>query len=380
MKLVARTLYGLEDVLLKELISLGAANAVIANRAVIFEGDMRLLYKANYCSRTALGFLLPLTEFNIRTRDDLYRGCKKVRWDEYMDCDSTFSVVPVVNSPLFSHTGYPALVVKDSIADYFRGKSGRRPSVDSVNPDLVVNLHISNQRVTISMDSTVIPLFKRGYRADQAIAPINEVLAAGIIQLTGWNGQTSFYDPMCGSGTIPVEAALSAFNIPSGKFRSSFGFQKWKLYEEELFNNVKSDADNKIHKHDLNIYASDISSEAISFARSNISRAGLSDSIDIKVSDFSDIKPFDTEGVIVMNPPYGQRIEPEDIDSLYSMIGSSLKHNFSGYSAWVITSNRESLKKVGLKPAVKHILYNGALECLLVKYELYEGSRKVRDK
>jgi putative N6-adenine-specific DNA methylase len=297
-----------------------------------------------------------------------------------MDCDSTFSVVPVVNSPLFSHTGYPALVVKDSIADYFRGKSGRRPSVDSVNPDLVVNLHISNQRVTISMDSTVIPLFKRGYRADQAIAPINEVLAAGIIQLTGWNGQTSFYDPMCGSGTIPVEAALSAFNIPSGKFRSSFGFQKWKLYEEELFNNVKSDADNKIHKHDLNIYASDISSEAISFARSNISRAGLSDSIDIKVSDFSDIKPFDTEGVIVMNPPYGQRIEPEDIDSLYSMIGSSLKHNFSGYSAWVITSNRESLKKVGLKPAVKHILYNGALECLLVKYELYEGSRKVRDK
>ena len=379
MKFVARTLYGLEDVLSRELVMLGASGVEAANRAVVFEGDTSLLYKVNYCSRTALSFLKPLADFSIRTKDDLYAGCSRVRWDDFIGRDSTFSVVPVVNSPLFKHSGYPALVAKDSIADYFRKKTGRRPSVDTANPDIVVNLHISNQKVTISLDSTVIPLYKRGYRIEQTIAPINEVLAAGIIQMTGWTGQTVLFDPMCGSGTIPVEAAMAALNIPAGKFRSFFGFQKWRDYDESLFNRIRSEADAGVTNRDLRIMASDISQDAVSFARANIANAGLKDVIAIQIADFKDMKSTEDHGVIIMNPPYGQRLEKEDIDSFYGMIGTTLKHNFSGFSAWIISSNRESLQKVGLKPAAKKILFNGALECLLVNYELYAGSKKIRN-
>jgi len=379
MKFVARTLYGLEDVLSRELVMLGASGVEAANRAVVFEGDTSLLYKVNYCSRTALSFLKPLADFSIRTKDDLYAGCSRVRWDDFIGRDSTFSVVPVVNSPLFKHSGYPALVAKDSIADYFRKKTGRRPSVDTANPDIVVNLHISNQKVTISLDSTVIPLYKRGYRIEQTIAPINEVLAAGIIQMTGWTGQTVLFDPMCGSGTIPVEAAMAALNIPAGKFRSFFGFQKWRDYDESLFNRIRSEADAGVTNRDLRIMASDISQDAVSFARANIANAGLKDVIAIQIADFKDMKSTEDHGVIIMNPPYGQRLEKEDIDFFYGMIGTTLKHNFSGFSAWIISSNRESLQKVGLKPTAKKILFNGALECLLVNYELYAGSKKIRN-
>ena len=379
MKFVARTLYELEDVLSRELVMLGASGVEAANRAVVFEGDTSLLYKVNYCSRTALSFLKPLADFSIRTKDDLYAGCSRVRWDDFIGRDSTFSVVPVVNSPLFKHSGYPALVAKDSIADYFRKKTGRRPSVDTANPDIVVNLHISNQKVTISLDSTVIPLYKRGYRIEQTIAPINEVLAAGIIQMTGWTGQTVLFDPMCGSGTIPVEAAMAALNIPAGKFRSFFGFQKWRDYDESLFNRIRSEADAGVTNRDLRIMASDISQDAVSFARANIANAGLKDVIAIQIADFKDMKSTEDHGVIIMNPPYGQRLEKEDIDFFYGMIGTTLKHNFSGFSAWIISSNRESLQKVGLKPTAKKILFNGALECLLVNYELYAGSRKIRN-
>ena len=314
MKFVARTLYGLEDVLSRELVMLGASGVEAANRAVVFEGDTSLLYKVNYCSRTALSFLKPLADFSIRTKDDLYAGCSRVRWDDFIGRDSTFSVVPVVSSPLFKHSGYPALVAKDSIADYFRKKTGRRPSVDTANPDIVVNLHISNQKVTISLDSTVIPLYKRGYRIEQTIAPINEVLAAGIIQMTGWTGHTVLFDPMCGSGTIPVEAAMAALNIPAGKFRSFFGFQKWRDYDESLFNRIRSEADAGVTNRDLRIMASDISQDAVSFARANIANAGLKDVIAIQIADFKDMKSTEDHGVIIMNPPYGQRLEKEDID------------------------------------------------------------------
>ena len=375
MRFIAKTLYGLEKVLSEELSILGADNVQIANRAVSFEGDMGLLYKVNYCLRTALSILMPIADFRIRSKDDLYKAGTKIEWDRYMDADDTFSIVPVINSPHFGHTGYAGLILKDSIADTFRKQTGRRPSVDTENPRLLINLHISNDQVTISLDSSVVPLFKRGYRQEQSVAPLNEVLAAGILLLSGWNAASTFTDPMCGSGTFPIEAALMACKIPPGKFRKFFGFQRWRDFDEDLFQKVVLENNKKIQSSPVKIFGSDISGETLQFAKTNVAKAGLNDAISLEISDFKDLRS-EEGGLVFINPPYGQRIQPEEIDSLYSMIGTTLKHNFPGSTAWLISSNKESLKHVGLKPKEKHILFNGALECILLKYEMYSGTKK----
>lgn len=376
MRFVAKTLFGLEKVLSEELVSLGAGDVQIANRAVLFKGDLSLLYKVNYCIRTALSILMPVDEFRIRSKDDLYKGGLKIEWDRYMNPDDTFSIVPVVNSPLFGHTGYAGLILKDSIVDFFRNKTGRRPSVDSNDPTILINLHISNDLVTISLDSSVVPLFKRGYRKEQTVAPLNEVLAAGILLLSGWNATSSLTDPMCGSGTIPIEAGLIACNIPPGKFRQFFGFQRWKDFDEDIFEKIKLESESRIIGSPVKISGSDISELALQHSRANVEKAGLNGTVSLEVSDFKDLKPSDESGLLFLNPPYGQRIQPEEIDLLYGMIGSTLKHSFPGTTAWLITSNKESLKHVGLKPKVKYTLFNGALECVLLKYEMYQGTRK----
>jgi putative N6-adenine-specific DNA methylase len=375
MRFIAKTLYGLEKVLSEELRIMGAGNVQIANRAVSFEGDMGLLYKVNYCSRTALSILMPIADFRIRSKDDLYKAGTKIEWDRYMDPDDTFSIVPVINSPHFGHTGYAGLILKDSIADTFRKQTGRRPSVDTDNPRLLINLHISNDQVTISLDSSVVPLFKRGYRQEQSVAPLNEVLAAGILLLSGWNAASTFTDPMCGSGTFPIEAALMACKIPPGKFRKFFGFQRWRDFDEDLFQKVVFENNNKIQSSPVKIFGCDISGETLQFAKTNVAKAGLNDAISLEISDFKDLRS-EEGGLVFMNPPYGQRIQPEEIDTLYGMIGTTLKHNFPGSTAWLISSNKESLKHVGLKPKEKHILFNGALECILLKYEMYSGTKK----
>jgi len=376
MKFVAKTLYGLEKVLAEELIIMGADDVQTVNRAVLFKGDKNLLYRVNYCARTALSVLMHVADFRIRSKDDLYKGGYKVEWDNYMDADDTFSIVPVINSPHFGHTGYAGLILKDAIADHFREKTGRRPSVDTNDPRIVINLHISNDLVTISIDSSVVPLFKRGYRQEQAVAPLNEVLAAGILLLSGWKASATLTDPMCGSGTIPIEAGLIACKIPPGKFRQFYGFQRWKDFDEELFKKIKNESDSQIGASAVKIFGSDISEQAIQQAKANVARAGLSDVVSLEVSDFKDLKAIDNQGFIFLNPPYGQRLQPDELDGLYSMIGTTLKHNFPGTTAWLITSNKESLKKVGLKPKEKTILYNGALECILLKYEMYQGTKK----
>lgn len=378
MKFVAKTLYGLEKVLSEELISLGAGNIQTANRAILFEGDKSLLYRVNYSVRTALSVLMPIADFRIRSKEDLYKGGSKIEWDRFMDIDDTFSIVPVINSPHFGHTGYAGLIIKDAIADYFRNKTGRRPSVDTTNPRVLINLHISNDNVTISLDSSVVPLYKRGYRQEQTVAPLNEVLAAGILLLSGWNVSSTLTDPMCGSGTIPIEAGLIASKIPPGKFRQFFGFQKWKDFDEDLFEKIKIECNSQIGLSPVKIFGSDISEETLKFAKANVARAGLSDVITLEKSDFKDLKSIDEHGYLFLNPPYGQRIKPEEIDMLYGMIGTTLKHNFPGTTAWLITSNKESLKHIGLKPKEKYTLFNGALECVLLKYEMYTGTKKLR--
>ncbi len=376
MKFVAKTLFGLENVLADELIALGGEEISKANRAVLFTGDMSLLYKVNYMSRTALSVLMPIKEFWVKSADDLYRKCFQIEWDRYMDVDNSFSVVPVVQSQLFNHTGYAGLKLKDAVADYFRKINGRRPSVNPANPDILINLHISNDRATVSLDSSLIPLFKRGYRQEQAAAPLNEVLAAGMLFISGWNGSTDLIDPMCGSGTIPIEAGLIASNIPPGKFRNFFGFQRWKGYDKEIFKMIVEMGETGIRRSPVKISGFDISELAVSQAVKNVNSAGLPDSISLDVCDIKTLKAPDNEGIIFINPPYGERLLPEETDTLYDMIGTVLKHNFTGYTAWIISSNKDSLKHIGLKPKEKHILFNGALECSFNKYELYQGSRK----
>jgi putative N6-adenine-specific DNA methylase len=376
MRFVAKTLYGLEKVLSDELISLGAGNIQTANRAVVFEGDKNLLYRVNYCARTALSVLMTIAEFRIRSKDDLYKGGSKVEWEKFMDIDDTFSVVPVVNSPHFGHTGYAGLILKDAVADYFRKKTGKRPSVDTNDPGILINLHISNDLVTISLDSSAVPLYKRGYRQGQSVAPLNEVLAAGIILLSGWKVSATLMDPMCGSGTIPIEAGLIACKIPPGKFRKFFGFQRWQDFDEDLFEKIKLECNSQIGFSPVKIFGSDISEHTLQYAKANVASAGLNDVISLEVSDFKDLRSVDDHGFIFLNPPYGQRIQPEEIDLLYGMIGTTLKHNFPGVTAWLITSNKESLKHVGLKPKEKHTLFNGALECVFLKYEMYKGTKK----
>lgn len=376
MNFVAKTLFGLENVLAEELAELGAAEIKTANRAVLFSGNKELLYKVNYCSRIALSVLVTVDNFRIRTRDDLYRKASAIEWSELMDADTTFSVMPVVNSNLFTHSGYPGLILKDSVADYFRKKKGRRPSVNSEDPDLLINLHISNDTVTVSLDSSQVPLYKRGYRKEQGAAPLNEVLAAGILKLSGWEQSSPLFDPMCGSGTILIEAGLMANNIPPGKFRNFFGFTRWKGFDEDLFQRIRQENDAAIIHGSAMISGSDISEPAVKIAQLNLQSAGLDDQVAVEVKDFKDVKNQMKNGFLITNPPYGERLRPEDIDELYSMIGSMLKHSFSGNKAWIITSGKDYLKNIALRTMARYTLYNGALECILAGYELYEGSRK----
>ncbi len=380
MKYLAKTLYGLENILTKELEELGASSVEKHNRAVSFSGDLKMLYKANYCLRTAMSVLVPVAEFRINSAEELMKKSLLVNWDRYMNVDQTFSVVPVVNSPFFRHTGYAALVLKDSIADWFRARVGKRPSVNTFDPRIVFNLHISGNRVTVSIDSSVVPLYRRGYRKEQGTAPLNEILAAGIILLSGWNGSLPMLDPMCGSGTFPVEACLIACRIPPGKYRDFFGFQKWDDYDRKLFDEVKKECEPAMTHIPIAIHGSDISDEAVSQALRNVESAGLTDLVRIEKHDFSSLRATSPEGFIFMNPPYGQRIKTSDVDALYSMIGSTLKHNFPNHKAFIISSDPEALKHIGLKPSRKLYLYNGSLKCSLLEYDLYSGSRRTRNK
>jgi len=376
MKLVAKTLYGLEEVLARELASLGAENIKAGNRAVTFEGSKALLYKVNYNSRVALSFLVPVAEYSIFKPTDLYDGASKIQWENYLDPSNTFAITSVVTSKHFTHSGYPALVVKDAIADYFRKKTSKRPDVDSRSPDLQINLHISHDRVTISLDSTVMPLYKRGYREEQGVAPLNEVLAAGIIMLSGWKANTPLTDPMCGSGTIVAEAGLMACNVAPGYFRKKFGFMRWRDFDDSLFRSIKDDAEKLVCKSPVPIFGSDISAEAVRIARSNIIGCGLTEVVTIEEADFLTSTPAAEGGTLIMNPPYGQRVGLTDQGAFYREVGSRLKHFYNGYKAWIISGDRDALQAIGLKTFKKFDLYNGSIECRLNGYDLYEGSKK----
>jgi putative N6-adenine-specific DNA methylase len=376
MRLIAKTLYGLEEVLASELSAMGAENVQVLNRAVAAEGSKSMLYKINYNSRVALSVLLPITEFSISNQKDLYNRVVSFDWDQYLDIDKTYAVTAVVNSKHFAHSGYAGLVVKDAVADYFRHLTRKRPSVDQKSPDLLINLHISNDKVTISLDSTVLPLYRRGYRREQGEAPLSEVLAAGIVMLSGWKADKPLVDSMCGSGTIPAEAGLMACNIAPGKFRKSFGFMRWKDYDPALFRSVKFEAEKREKRSPVKIYAGDISADAVRMTTINIREAGLTDTVEVSERDFLKSPAPVPGGTLIMNPPYGHRIGGEEMAKFYGDIGTVLKHQYEGYTAWILSGDKVNIKSVALKPFRKFDLLNGDIECRLQGYELYQGTHK----
>lgn len=370
--MVAKTFQGLEDVLRDELLSLGASNVEIGRRMVSFEGDLELMYKANLCCRTALRILVPIEKFTAYNPDELYDIVREIDWSKYMTPKTTFAIEATVNSEEFTHSRFVTYRVKDGIVDHFRDKCGERPSIRLDGADIMFNVHIDDSRVTISLDSSGEPLSKRGYRDEQTEAPINEALAAGIILKTGWRGDCDFADPMCGSGTFLIEAALIAANINPGIYRKGFAFEKWPDFDKDLFETLYND-DSAECEFKYKILGGDIDPEAVMIARKNIKSAQLDDMIEIKCRPFADWTENPEEGVMVMNPPYGRRLKPDDIEELYRSIGTCLKRNFPGWTAWIIGLDSPDFDNIGLKPSLKIPLLNGSLECMLREYVMFSG-------
>lgn len=379
-KMIAKTIFGLEETLATELLRLGAKNIEEHNRAVSFEGDMGFMYKANLCLRTALRILVPFETFVVTNEQSLYDSIQKINWSDYMDVTDTLAIDTVLNSDLFTHSQYISQKVKDAIVDQFRLKFNERPSVDLDKPTIRINVHIYNDTCTVALDSSGESLHKRGYRDKTNLAPINEVLAAGLVLLSGWDKRTNFIDPMCGSGTIVIEAALIANNIPAGYFREDFGFQRWnkfKPFNEDLWNLIFDSAVNKITDHQQTIIGGELSPNVAKKAKENIKLAKVDDVVQIRNCDMKDFEVPPGRGVVVINPPYGERMVKDNIDELYKMMGDTFKQKFSGYDCWILSSNLDALKNVGLRPSRKITLYNGQLECKFMKYEMYQGTKKI---
>lgn len=378
-EIVVKTFYGLEDILVAELNSIGASAITRLNRAVSFTGNLELLYRANYYLRTAVKILLPVHETRIKDEKDLYRSVKSLNWEDMIGMDKTFAIEAVLKSTVFTHSLFVEQKVKDAIADRFREKYGSRPSVNLSEPDIKIHVNISGDTLKVSLDSSGQPLFKRGYRAGQGEAPLNEVLAAGLIMLTGWKGDMPLADFMCGSGTIPVEAALILSDIPPGSFGRKYAFQNWKDYDDDLFRSIAKN-NYPVPEHLPFIYASDASPLAINLARKNAINAGVDKIITFERKRLQDVSRFETPGIVIINPPYGERLQQENLNGLYHAIGDKLKKDFEGWEAWILSGSMEALKSVGLHPSRKMTLFNGQLECKFQKYMLYQGSKKQKYK
>ncbi len=377
-KMTAKTFSGLEGVLKKELVNLGASDVNEGNRVVEFSGDKTLLYRANFHLRTALKILKPIAEFKVQNEQELYNAIQTINWSEYFDVNNTFAVDSVVHSPNFPHSKYVALKVKDAIVDQFREKFKKRPYVETEDPDIQINVHISNTLCTISLDSSGESLHKRGYRVKSTKAPLNEVLAAGMILLSGWDLKSNFIDPMCGSGTLIIEAAMIANGIPPGIYRKKFAFETWKDFDPVLFEDIYEE-ESENSAFNPKIIGSDNSEIAIRIAKENISNAALKRKIDISITPIENYKPPDkNKGVVITNPPYGERLKKNEINKFYKTLGDLFKNEYAGYTIWMLSSNFDAIKNIGLKPSTKLTLFNGPLECKFLKFDIYEGSKKTK--
>ena len=376
-KMLAKTFYGFEEILEKELQQLGAQNLKKGNRFVSFEGDKGFMYKANLCLRTALKILKPIHSERIQNEESLYKVFYNFPWEDHIDVNSKFVIDSVVNGQIFTHSQFVSQKAKDGIVDQFRDRFSKRPTVDLNRPDLRINLHINNDYCTISLDTSGASLHQRGYRTVTNIAPLNEVLAAGLIQLSSWQANTDFLDPMCGSGTFLIEAAMFALKIPANINRKTFAFEKWRDWDPKLFEIIKESQLKKVVNPKIQISGSDKAPSAIEKAKQNIENANLSEFIKIQKKDFFQLDK-QTKGPLhlLMNPPYGERLEG-DINALYQGIGDGFKQSFPNTQAWLISSNMEAIKCIGLRPSRKIKIFNGKLESRLLYFQIYEGTKKI---
>ncbi len=374
-ELIAKTFMGLEPVLAKELTQLGANDVKIGRRMVSFTGNKELMYRANFQLHTAIRILKPIRHFKAKCADDVYKEIKKIDWTAYLDDDKTFAVDSVVFSEEFRHSKFVSYKVKDAIVDQFREKTGKRPNISVANPDLRLNIHIAEDDCTLSLDSSGESLHRRGYRQESVEAPLNEVLAAGMILLSGWKGDTDFIDPMCGSGTILIEAALIAKNMAPGLFRKEYAFEKWPDFDADLFDEIYND-ESQEREFQHHIYGYDVDIKAVNTALLNVKAAGLSNDITVRQQDFKDFTQPSHKSIIITNPPYGERISTPDLLGTYKMIGERLKHEFKGNDAWILSYREECFEQIGLKPSIKIPLYNGSLECEFRRYQMFDGKLK----
>ncbi len=377
-KMVAKTMFGFEEILAKEIRNLGCINVTEGIRSVTFEGDTGFMYKANLCLRTAIKIVKPIHTFSVRNEDELYKKIYAMEWSDFLSIDTTFAIDTTVNSDNFTHSLYVSQKVKDAIVDKFRDMEGSRPDVDVKTPDVRINIHINDEFCTVSLDSSGRSLHHRGYRTATNIAPINEVLAAGLLLLSGWDGQCDFLDPMCGSGTLLTEAAMIACNIPANINRKEFAFEKWHDFDQDLYDKILEVSLNKAREFHHKIVGYDKAPSAVRKAQDNIENANLSEYISVERKDFFKTEKF-TENKLhmVFNPPYGERLSL-DMEEFYAAIGDTLKQYYPGTEAWFITSNLEALKHVGLRTSKKIKVFNSHLESRLVKYVMYEGSKKAK--
>lgn len=379
-KMIGKTMFGLEEVLAEELRECGAKNIELLTRAVSFTGDMRVLYKANYTCRTALAILKPFAEFEANDTDELYRQVYKIKWEKIIDVDCTFMIDSTTSGDYFTHSYYAALKTKDAIVDRFRKMFGQRPSIDTENADYKFDLHIRDNKVTLLMNSSGESLHKRGYRQAVGIAPINEVLAAGMIKLSGWKCDCHFMDPMCGSGTLLIEAAMLANNIPAQYYRGgNFAFRRWKEFNMGVWKSVKEAEDRKIGQNDFDyeIWGNDIDMKVLEQAEKNLEFTKLHKDVMLYHGSFEEQDAPEGRCMIITNPPYGERIKVEYLNDLYTKLGDTFKNRYgANCEVWLITSDMDAIKHIGLKPSKKLQLFNGSLDCRYLRYELFEGSLK----
>ncbi|MCR5192324.1 MAG: RNA methyltransferase [Bacteroidales bacterium] len=382
-KMIAKTMFGLEEILAEELRECGATEIEPLIRAVAFMGDMRVLYRANYTCRTALAILKPFAEFEANNEQELYDNVSRIKWEKILDVDGTFMIDSTTSGELFTNSYYAALKTKDAIVDRFRRMFNQRPSIDTESADFKLNLHIADNKVTILLNSSGDSLHKRGYRIAVGAAPINEVLAAGMIKLSGWKCDCNFYDPMCGSGTLLIEAAMLANNIPAQYYRQErFAFKRWRDFNIAEWKSVKEQEDRKIGSGDFEceIWGNDIDMDVLRQAESNLKGAKLHKDVFLYHGSFEEQEPPEGKTIIVTNPPYGERIKVEDLNDMYSKLGDTFKNLYGERcEVWLITSDFEAMKHIGLHPSRKIQLFNGALDCRFLKFELYSGSKKNKD-
>lgn len=371
---IAKTSTGLEPLLFEELTNLGAENCQLLNRSVQFEGDFALMYRANYFCRTAIRILWKIDAFTFENNDEFYQFLFKFNAEKYLKYNGTLAISATLHNTIFKTPLFASMLAKDAICDHFREIYNERPSVDKDNPDVQFHLHIFNNECHLFLDSSGESLHKRGYKVSNHPAPINEVVAAGMVKLSGWKGECDFVDFMCGSGTLLIEAAMFALNIPAGYFRKNFGFFNWNTFDAVLWEKIKQE-ENIQDDVDINFYGSDISGRNLGMAKVNVEEAHLENYIHLSKEDLVNTQPMRTPALVMINPPYGERLEIDDIDALYKQIGDTLKTNYTNCKAFIISSDTQAMKNIGLKTAKRLTLFNGQLECKFWGYDLYKGSK-----